>query len=220
VALKQVGSRSEVTAGSFFHDRGMDRLYIGSNPAGREVRAAALVRAFRLVSNDSVLRGIGIRRYAPSVPDMGAVTLERPGIVVEHVAIWDSSTTAISAVTSNITLRNLHVARSGMLGIHGNHSDNLLIEGVLSENNNTERFNTSPVSGGVKVTRARGVTVRDSVFRDNHGPGLWMDESVYNMKITGNEMRNNRGTERRSRSLLSLSSPTTSSRATVVTASR
>ena len=193
VSLRQVGSRSEVTAGTFFHDLGADRLYIGSNPAGKEVRAAELVRAFRLVSDNSVLRGIGIRRYAPSVPDMGAVTVERPGIVVEHVAIWDSSTTGISAITSDITLRNLHVARSGMLGIHANNADNLLVEGVLSEDNNTERFNTSPVSGGAKVTRARHVTVRDSVFRDNYGPGLWMDESVYNMKITGNEMRDNRG---------------------------
>ncbi len=151
------------------------------------------MRAFRLVSNNSVLRGFGIRRYAPSVPDMGAVTLERSGIVVEHVAVWDSSTTGISAITSGVTLRNVHVARSGMLGVHGNHSDGLVVDRVLSEDNNTERFNTSPVSGGVKVTRARDITVRDSVFRDNRGPGLWIDESVYDMKITGNEMRDNQG---------------------------
>jgi hypothetical protein len=193
VALKQVGSRSQVTGGTFFHDRGANRLYIGSNPAGKQVRASALVKAFEVRSSNSVLRGFGIRRYAPSVPDLGAVTLERSGIRLEHVAVWDSSTTAISAVASGVTLRNVHVARSGMLGVHGNNSDGLVLDRVLSENNNTERFNTAPVSGGVKVTRARDITVRDSVFRDNRGPGLWLDESVYDMTITGNEMRDNLG---------------------------
>ena len=193
VALQQVGSRSLVTSGTFFHDLGADRLYIGSDPSGHEVRAAALVRAFRVRSDNSVLRGIGIRRYAPSVPDMGAVVLERPGIVVEHVAVWDSSTTGVSALAANITLRNVHVARSGMLGIHGNHADDLLIDQVVSEDNNTEGFNTSPVSGGIKVTRSRGITVRDSVVRDNRGPGLWLDESVYDIEVIGNEMRDNQG---------------------------
>ncbi len=35
--------------------------------------------------------------------------------------------------------------------------------------------------------------MRDSIFRGNWGPGLWMDESVYNMWITGSEFRNNDG---------------------------
>jgi parallel beta-helix repeat protein len=33
--------------------------------------------------------------------------------------------------------------------------------------------------------------VKDSIFRGNDGPGLWLDESVYDMTVTGNEMRNN-----------------------------
>ncbi len=37
------------------------------------------------------------------------------------------------------------------------------------------------------------MTVRDSIFRGNDGTGLWMDESVYDMTITGNEMRDNAG---------------------------
>src|SRR5690606_10574188 len=148
---------------------GGNRLYIGTNPSGQTVRVSALVQAIRVRADNVTLRGFGIRRYAPSVPDMGAVTLERSGGTLEHLAVHDSATTGISVMSSGATLRNVHVPRSGMLGIHGNHADNLLAEQVLSEGNNVERFNGAPVSGGMKITRARNLTVRDSVFRNNLG---------------------------------------------------
>ncbi|MGZ4753634.1 MAG: right-handed parallel beta-helix repeat-containing protein [Acidimicrobiia bacterium] len=194
VAQRQVGSLAEVVPGTFFHDEAANQLWLGSDPAGAEVRASDLIRALMIRSDASVVRGLGIRRYAPSVPDMGAVTVERPKVVVENVAITDSATTGLYvASASDVTLRNLYVARSGMLGFGGSYADNLTIDRVLSENNNSEHFNSAPVSGGAKVTRSRGVVVRDSIFRSNFGPGLWMDESVYDMKIFGNEMRDNSG---------------------------
>ena len=127
---------------------------------------------------------------------MGAVTIERPKVLVENVAITDASTTGLhvgSGTTADVVLRNLYVARNGMLGINASQADNLTLDKVLSEGNNTERFNQSPVSGGAKIGRTRKVLVRDSVFRSNFGPGLWMDESVYDMTIVGNEMRSNAG---------------------------
>ncbi|HEY3722978.1 MAG TPA: right-handed parallel beta-helix repeat-containing protein [Acidimicrobiia bacterium] len=193
VAQRQVGSLAEVGPGAFFHDEAANQLWLGSDPTGHDVRASDLVRALMIRSDASVVRGLGIRRYAPSVPDMGAVTVERPGVLVENVAVTDTATTGLYTSAANVTLRNLYFARNGMLGFGGTASDNLIIERVVSENNNTEQFNQSPVSGGLKVTRSRGVVVRDSIFRANNGPGLWMDESVYNMTITGNEMRDNAG---------------------------
>ena len=142
----------------------------------------------------SVIRGLGVRRFAPSVPDMGAVTIERPGVLVENVAITDTATTGLhvgSGTTGDVTLRSIYLARNGMLGMNASNADRLTIDRMVSEDNNTEHFNTSPVSGGAKIGRTRGVVVRDSVFRGNEGPGLWMDESVYDMTITGNEMRDN-----------------------------
>lgn len=191
-AQRQVASRSQVGAGSFYYDESNNRLFVGSDPNGRAVRASTLQRAVRIQSNGTVIRGIGVRHYAPSVPDLGAVLLDRSdNVVLEHLAVTDSATTGISVVAANATLRNVHVARSGMLGIHGNHADNVVLDRVLTENNNLERFNTAPVSGGAKFTRLRGFTARDSIFRGNHGPGLWLDESVYDMTIVGNEMRDN-----------------------------
>lgn len=194
VAQRQVGSRAEVVPGTFFHDRAADRLWLGSDPTGHEVRVSELIRALMVRAEGSVVRGIGVRRYAPSVPDMGAVTIERPSVTVENVAVTDTSTTGIhvgSGTTPNVVVRNVYLARNGMLGMNASNADNLTVDRVRSEDNNTERFNTSPVSGGAKIGRTRGVTVTDSVFRGNYGPGLWLDESVYDMRITGNEMRDN-----------------------------
>jgi hypothetical protein len=193
VALRQVQSLGEVTGNTFFHDKPADRLYMGVDPAGKQIRASALTRAISLRSDNSVLRGIGIRRYAPSVPHMGAVTVERPGIVIEHVALLDSATTGMHVMAADVTLRSLQIERSGMLGVSATYADRLRVLNVVSRDNNTERFNTSPVSGGIKIGRSRVVEVRDSWFLSNHGPGLWMDESVYDITVTGSRMVDNFG---------------------------
>ena len=197
VAQRQVGSLAQVVPGTFFHDQAANQLWLGSDPTGKGVRASDLSHALMVRSAGSVLRGIGVRRYAPSVPDMGAVTIEVPRVLVEHVAITDTATTGLhvgsGTTTNDVVLRNLYVARNGMLGITATYADNLVVDRVIAEGNNTEHFNQSPVSGGAKISRTRGVTVRDSLFVANDGPGLWMDESSYDMKITGNEMRNNVG---------------------------
>ena len=194
VAQRQVGSLAAVVGGTFFYDEAAQQLWLGSDPSGSEVRASDLVRALMIRGEGSVVRGLGIRRFAPSVPDMGAVTVERNKVVVENVAVTDTATTGLYvANAANVTLRNLYFARNGLLGAGASGSDNLTVDRVLAENNNTEHFNNSPVSGGFKITRSRGIIVRDSVFSKNIGPGLWFDESVYDMTITGNEMRDNTG---------------------------
>ena len=195
VAQRQVGSLAAVTPGTFFHDEGANQLWLGTDPSGKDVRASDLIRALMVRADGSAVRGIGIRRYAPSIPDMGAVTLERAGILFENVAITDSATTGLfvgqGSTTAGVTVRNVRIERSGMLGMAATYADNLTVDQLVSVNNNTEHFNTAPVSGGVKIGRTRGVVVRNSVLSDNYGPGLWIDESVYDMTVTGNEIRNN-----------------------------
>jgi parallel beta-helix repeat protein len=195
VAQRQVGSLAAVVPGAFFFDEAANQLWLGTDPSGKEVRASDLVRALMLRADGTIVRGLGVRRYAPSVPDMGAVTVERAGIHLENVAITDSATTGLnigsSYDTSGVVLRNVQVARSGMLGIGASYADNLTVDQVESIDNNTEHFNTAPVSGGIKIGRSRGVLVRDSVFSQNDGPGVWFDVSSYDMNVTGNEIANN-----------------------------
>ena len=190
-AQAQVGSLGEVTSGKFFVDYGASKLYLGSDPTGHTVRASDLVTAMTVSAPGAVIRGIGVRRYAPSIPDMGAVRVSGNSSSLENVILSDNATTGLSLLTSNISLNQITSVRNGMMGIHANYADNMKINSLNASGNNTELFNVAPVSGGMKVTRSRNVTVTGSMFNGNNGPGLWFDESSYNLTIAGNIMADN-----------------------------
>ena len=192
-AMRQVASASQVVAGTFFYDTAAKALVLGTNPAGKEVRASDLQKAITVGSAGFTLKGVGVRRYAPSVPDMGAVTDYQTGGTFENVSFTDNATTGIALGGSGHALRDVTVARNGLLGVQTNNSDNLTLDGVLASGNNAEHFNTSPVSGGVKITRSRNITVENSAFLGNQSHGLWFDESVYKMTVVHNDSLRNAG---------------------------
>ncbi|WP_176715333.1 right-handed parallel beta-helix repeat-containing protein [Arthrobacter sp. NIO-1057] len=189
----QVSSVSSLKPGTFYVDRTNDKLHLGTDPTGKTVRASMLVKALSIRSDNSTVSGINVRKYAPSVPDMGAVTAEKPGITVQNLTIEDSATTGLNVSAVKNTVSNVKIQRSGMLGMNAVYSDGLVVNKLTSTGNNHERFNTSPVSGGLKIGRTRGVTVKDSKLNSNYGPGLWLDESVYDSKVLNNDLISNTG---------------------------
>lgn len=190
---KQVASLSAVTAGSFFLDESTSRLYVGSDPGGRSVAASNLPQAINIRAAGVVVRGIGMRRYAPSVWHTGALTLEKPDITLENVHVSEMATSGISIQAKGARLRQVTVSYAGMLGIHARFADDLLLSKVLARRNNIESFNIAPVSGGAKLGASHGVTVVDSNFSDNYGPGFWEDLSVYDTVIRGSNFNRNSG---------------------------
>jgi hypothetical protein len=192
-AQRQVSSRAQLVPGTFFVDTAADRLYLGSDPGSQPVRSSDLVQALSVRGDGSTVRGIGIRRYAPSVPDLGAVTVTGRNVTVENLAITDNATTGISITATGAKATALTVARNGMLGMHANYADGLRATRLLVADNNTERFNRAPVSGGFKITRSRDVDVKDSAFLRNIGNSLWFDESVYDAVVSGNDITDGTG---------------------------
>ena len=190
-AQAQVGSRAELAPGRFYVDDAANRLYIGSDPTGRQVRASDLSTAIKLRAAGSVLQGFGVSRFAPSVPDMGTVTVERPSSRIENMAFLDNATTGLSVLATDVTVANVTTARNGLLGMHANYADRITVTNLSALSNNLERFNTSPVSGGLKITRTRGIAITGGQFRDNIGPGIWLDESTYGATISNNKMIRN-----------------------------
>jgi len=193
VPQREVGSLSQLTAGTFFTDTAADRLYLGTDPKGREVRAATLTKAMSLRGEGTIVRGLGIRGYATSVWMMGAVTAEARGITIENVELYDSATTGLFVGAANVIVRDVTLARNGLMGLNANNADGMVVEGLLSVENNSEHFNQSPVSGGLKVTRTRGVKITGSSFLRNLGPGAWLDESVYDADIISDDFVDNAG---------------------------
>jgi hypothetical protein len=193
VVQREVSSLDKLTAGTFFTDVANDRLYLGTDPTGRTVRASTLTKALSLRGEGAVVRGIGVRGYATSVWMMGTVTVEAPQATLENVVIYDNASTGLFVGASNATVRDVTVARNGLMGIGANYADALAIDDLLAVENNAEHFNTSPVSGGVKIAKSRGVQISDSALLRNDGPGVWLDQSVYDVRITGNDLVENQG---------------------------
>jgi hypothetical protein len=191
--LRQVAKASEVDATSFAVDAESDRLIIGVDPVGRDIRASELQRAFTVRSDGSTLSGLTIRRYAPSIPDLGAVVLEGNGDRMVDVAIVESSTTGVFVTGTGSTLERVTARDCGLIGAAANFADHLTLDGVLLTGNNSEHFNHAPVSGGIKVTRSQHLTIRNSVMSDNLGPGIWIDQSVLDTVIASTDVLDNAG---------------------------
>ncbi len=193
VPLIQVASREEVTADTFFVDTSAMQLVIGSDPSSKRVDVSTLAEAMSIRSTNSVIRGIGVRRYATSVPMMGSVTTYYNGVTLENVMIVDNATTGLFIGSKNVTLRNVTLRNNGLLGMGANNADNLKVESVFSMGNNSQYFNYGPVSGAMKITRSRQVSVQGSAFVNNFGHGPWFDESVYDTTFVHNDVVNNDG---------------------------
>ncbi len=195
VALAQVGSLAQVTAGKFYVDYAADKLYVGSDPTGKEVRASDLAMALAVQTPNYTIRGIGIRRYAVPTFEMGAVRVDKPAVAttIENVVLEQNGSIGLSFDAINGSITNVTSRGNGRMGFHANNADGLVVTRVLATNNNVEKFNTSPFSGGFKMSRSRNVEFRQSIFSDNTGTGLWMDESVFNSSIVSNEISRNTG---------------------------
>ncbi|WP_181158117.1 right-handed parallel beta-helix repeat-containing protein, partial [Microbacterium sp. MYb40] len=193
VQLREVASAAQVTDGTFFVDGSAKRLVIGSNPTGKSVEASVLTQALSIRSAGTEVRGIGVRRYATSVPQMGTVIAAAPNVSLTDVTIRDNSTTGFYSWAPATTLTRVSLIGNGLLGGGASQADGLKVSQMLSVGNNMEEFNHSPVSGAFKVTRTRGVTVTDSAFTGNYGRGPWFDESVLDIAFTGNDVIGNTG---------------------------
>ncbi|MGY1741291.1 MULTISPECIES: right-handed parallel beta-helix repeat-containing protein [unclassified Blastococcus] len=195
VPQRQVASRAEVGPGTFAVDDARDRLWLGTDPTGRAVRASDLDVALTVLGAGSTVRGLGFRGYATSVPQKGTVRVTARGATLEDVVVRDNATQGVfvggRGQGEDVVVRDVTVEGNGLIGLESSYADGLLVDGLRAVGNNTERFNAAPVSGGAKLGRARGLTVRDSLFADNRGTGLWFDESVYGATVTGNDVLGN-----------------------------
>lgn len=192
--LSQVASRSELRHGTFYVDYEQNSIYSGTNPWGREARASDLSKAFVIAGPDSTLEGVGVRRYAPSVPDMGAVYVSPSArrTQIRDVDFVENSTVGLSINAAGVTIVDVRSTGNGFVGIHATEADDLRLESVRVWNNNTENFNFAPAAGGCKITRSRGVTVLESEFGENNGTGLWFDESVYGVTVASSSFVSNK----------------------------
>ncbi len=207
VQLQQVDSLAAVTSSTFYvqgsltggtgsnkYDFNPTKIYIGINPAGHTIHVSDLQTALTAWSGTTgvTIRGIGVRRYATSMPMAACVKMSGAGGLLENVWIEDIATVGAKANNANITFRNVTATRCGNQCLAGYQSDNLVFDAVKVTYGNYEHFNYAPDCGGSKFGACRKITIFNSLYANNYAKGVWFDVSVdqpivYNCNFIDNE---------------------------------
>lgn len=189
--LKQV-QPGQVVSGTFAVDPSSKQLILGDNPAGHSVRASDLAQAIYTTSPGVTLQGFGVRGYATPYDDQkGAVRLGNKNETARDLTILDNAMIGMNIENDNASIDHVTVQRSGLMGIGVNESYGLSIRNSIVTDNDTQLFKPEPVSGGIKITRSRGVTVTNNDTSRNQTHGIWCDESCYNVTIANNTSNDN-----------------------------
>lgn len=189
--LHQVASVSAVVPGTFFVDKPGRRLYIGTDPTGKQVEASTLQQGMVIWGTGTVVRGIGARRYGNTFWMGGAISTQVNDIVLENVVSTQNATQGIDGWGKRMRFNRITITESGALGLGLNTADDLILSNSLIRDNNIEFFKPGPVSGGAKIARSHRVKVTGSIFDQNTTTGLWFDVAVLDVTITGNTFSEN-----------------------------
>ena len=190
--LTQVGRLADVGPGTFFHDEGADRLWIGDDPTDRSVRAASLEWAlyFNRAHNSS-LRDVTVRRYATPSGSMAAIRGYADNLVFENIESWHNAYSGISVMGNNIRISNSVFRGNGYMGVHGFRTTNFTLERSGLIGNNRAGFDPFHSAAGVKLATGSNLVFRDNYVARNNGPGIWTDIGSYNIDIVGNLVEEN-----------------------------
>ena len=133
-----------------------------------------------------------MRRYATGYSQRGTIKMENINSTIRDMTVVDNATIGITISNNGALVDRVTVQRNGILGLGINAAYGLIVRDSVVTDNNFEQFKPAPVSGGIKVTRSRGVTiVNNDTSNNRNSSGLWLDESCYDIVIAGNTSNNN-----------------------------
>jgi parallel beta-helix repeat protein len=208
-AAHEVAALDDVKVGDFFYDWNARRLYISINPAGHTIELAARPTALVLGGGATYLvKGIGFRRFATNEYSNitgAALYVGATDSLVENCVFTEMAAGALNMGARRGVVRRSVFAKNGFTAMgsngHTNSSDTgtdgLLIDSVIVNANNTERFgkncSRSCAQAGIKIAHMNGFTVRGSIFENNiDAAGFWCDERCKGGVIVNNIVRKNK----------------------------
>ena len=176
--LRRVAARRLVGPGRVFADYRADRIWIGSNPAGRVVEVALAPAAVAGLASDVTVQGFVVEHFA-NPAQSGAIQSDGGGWTIRDNEVRANHGTGIHATGGRVLANHIH--HNGQLGLLGT-GDGQLVEGNEIDHNNTEGFSPLWEAGGTKFARTDGLVVRGNNVHHNIGPGLWTD--INNIRTT------------------------------------
>ncbi|NUR99609.1 MAG: right-handed parallel beta-helix repeat-containing protein, partial [Kribbellaceae bacterium] len=188
--LTRVASASAVRAGTFYADYAANAIYLGSNPAGRDVEMSKTATAIESNAQGVVVRGLTIEHFA-SAPQAGALVSGPGWKVTANDVSWNHAVGVMLVDADRTTVDRNLIHHNGQLGLGQYSSAAAAVTRNVISSNNTDGFWIADwESGGIKSTRSSG-TVSGNVIRSNKGIGMWADVADDGRVITGNQIVGN-----------------------------
>jgi hypothetical protein len=185
VRQKRVLSMAAVTPGSWHWDYATDKVYLGTDPAGKQVE---------LTGHDSAVSGTAysiegfvIRRYGfRAVTGASSVTVRDNEITRNHG-------TGLKVGGNSKVIGN-HIHRNGQYGIAAAGADILVEQNELDYNNDLHFANSGGGywnAGTTKFVLTDGLVFRTNHSHDNFGDGFWTDIDNVDTTVANNVIENN-----------------------------
>jgi hypothetical protein len=196
VRQKHVDAISKVTAGTWYFDMGADKIYLGTNPAGKTVESSTVDYAFVTngTNHNVTIQNLTIEKYANSTQrgvirgrlDDGKTST---GWKVINNKLQNTHGPAITVFTDWVVSNNL-VQKSGQVGINGGGA-RVKIENNEIAYNNEAGYNPAWDAGGSKFTRTQDWSFKGNYVHHNYGVGLWGDLENQRTTFDGNTLTYN-----------------------------
>jgi parallel beta-helix repeat protein len=185
-------SLSAVTSGTFYFDYAADRIYVGDNPAGHKLEAAATEYAFhgspQGVGTGVTIRGLIIEKYA-NPAQAGAIGHANMGAnwTIRECEVRYNHGLGIRGGSGVVVARsNIH--HNGQLGLAVYFAR---VDSNEIAYNNTAGYRVDWEAGGTKFSNVTNLMVRGNWVHHNAGAGLWSDYEVSNVTYTQNTVEDN-----------------------------
>ncbi len=196
----------------YYIDRTNHELIINFDPGSDTTvtdKETALV--FNTGATNSVLKGIGVRKYAGNDHNNSDLAPH------QDTAVYLGDATGVQLVDDFFSFNSVRgvkvqgdvppaqtpvagggvlVDRStfdhnGELGLDTVDSDNIIVQHSVFYKNNTKHYYEGAEAGGAKLLCTWHADIVDNLFRENTGIGLWFDRSSYDALVADNIFQSN-----------------------------
>lgn len=196
VRMKHVASKGAVGPGSWYFDYGADRIYIGTNPAGKRIETSVTEKAFYGQVSDVTITGLVIEKYA-NPAQVGAIDTRNDPSGNTNGSDWfiannevrNNHGVGIKSTDGSRVVGN-YVHHNGQLGLGGD-GPGMLIENNEISYNNVAGYAYGWEGGGTKWSKTSDLVVRNNYSHHNVGPGLWTDIDNIRTLYEGNRVTHN-----------------------------
>lgn len=189
--LTPVDNMADLKSGHFFFDYGADKIYLADDPNGHVVEAGRSPAAFQSNASNVTVSNFVVEHFN-SPTQYGAIRGDGPGWTVENNEVRFNYGVGITVRNDGVISGN-NSHDNGQMGVGATGTHITVEHNELGHNGYWSGINPNWEGGGSKFGAATDLVVRDNYTHDNHGYGLWTDESSKNVDYEGNLVVNNDG---------------------------